>query len=59
MLNSMGAVIFLYIKLSDDIAKNEFKEISAPIADQVYLNHLPSGKVVIKCTPAQLRYQIL
>ena len=37
MLNIMGAVIFLYIKLSEVIAKNEFNEISAPIADQVYL----------------------
>ena len=37
MLNSMGAVIFLYIKLSGDIAENEFNEISAPIADKVYL----------------------
>ena len=33
----MGAVIFWYIKLSGDIAENDFNEISAPIADQVYL----------------------
>ena len=37
MLNSMGAVIFCFIKFSDVIAKNEFYEVSAEILDQLDL----------------------